>query len=107
MAGEMGKPDYEKADREYMEGKARPLEEYGSVFMTSSKFLNSARMRDVYAQEGLRKTGHDVPPTYMVHQASQAIAEVTDEEEVKALFAEEKRVNPVFAAWLDRRSLTD
>jgi ubiquinone biosynthesis protein Coq4 len=103
----MGKPDYEKLDREYMEGPSRPLDQFGSVILTSSKYLNSARMRDVYAQEGLRKTGHDVPPTYMVHQASQAIAELQDEAEVIALFEEEKRTNPVFAAWLDRRSLTD
>jgi ubiquinone biosynthesis protein Coq4 len=107
MAGEMGKPDYEKLDREYMEGPSRSLDQFGSVIMTSSKFLNSARMRDVYAQEGLRKTGHDVPPTYMVHQASQAIAELTDEAEVQRLFEHEKQVNPVFAAWVEKRSLTD
>jgi ubiquinone biosynthesis protein Coq4 len=103
----MGKPDYEKLDREYMEGKPRPLDSFGSVIMTSSKFLNSARMRDIYAQEGLRKTGHDVPPTYLVHQAAMAIAELTDQAEVEALLAAEKAQNPLFAVWLDRRSLTD
>jgi ubiquinone biosynthesis protein COQ4 len=107
MAGDMGKPDYEKQDREYMEGKARPLSEYGSVLMTSSKFLNSAKMRDVYAQEGLRKDGHDVPATYLVHQASQAIGELTDAAEVERLVLAEKAKNPVFAAWLDKRSLSD
>jgi ubiquinone biosynthesis protein Coq4 len=103
----MGKPDYEEQDRAYMEGPKRSLDQFGSVIMTSSKFLNSARMRDVYAQEGLRKTGYDVPPTYMVHQASQAIAEVSDEAEMMALFEQEKRINPVFAGWLEKRSLTD
>jgi ubiquinone biosynthesis protein COQ4 len=107
MAGDMGKPDYEKLDREYMEGKARPLSDYGSVLMTSSKFLNSARMRDVYAQEGLRKVGHDVPPTYMVHQAAMTFAELTDEAEVEALLVKEKGRYAEFAAWLDRRSLAD
>jgi ubiquinone biosynthesis protein Coq4 len=107
MAGDMGKPDYQEQDREYMEGKARPLSEYGSVLMTNSKFLNSARMRDVYAQEGLRRDGHDVPPTYMVHQAAMAFAELTDDEEVEALVAREKAKNPEFAAWLDARSLCD
>ena len=107
MAGDMGKPDHEKQDREYMEGKARPLSEYGSVLMTNSKFLNSARMRDVYAQEGLRKAGHDVPPTYMVHQAAMTFAELTDEAEVEALMMREKTLYPEFGAWLDRRSLSD
>jgi ubiquinone biosynthesis protein COQ4 len=107
MAGDMGKPDYEKQDREYMEGKARPLSEYGSVLMTSSRFLNSARMRDVYAQEGLRKDGLDVPATYMVHQAAMAIGELTDSGECERLVAAEKAKNPEFAAWLDKRSLSD
>ena len=66
MAGEMGKPDYEELDRAYMEGPSRSIDHCSSVIMTSSKWLNSARFRDVYAQEGLRKTGRDVPPTYMV-----------------------------------------
>lgn len=107
MAGDMGKPDYEKQDREYMEGKARPLSEYGSVLMTSSRFLNSARMRDVYAQEGLRKDGLDVPATYMVHQAAMAIAELTDNDEIERLVAVEKAKNSEFAAWLDNRSLSN
>jgi len=61
MAGEMGKPDYQEQDRLYMEGEARPLEQFGSVFMTSSKWLNDAVMRDVYAQEGLRRSGRASP----------------------------------------------
>ena len=107
MAGEMGKPNYEELDRAYMEGAARPLDQFGSVIMTSSKWLNSARFRDVYAQEGLRKTGYDVPPTYMVHQAAMAIAELQPEAEMRALFDHEVEVNPVFRAWIEKRSLGD
>jgi ubiquinone biosynthesis protein Coq4 len=107
MAGDMGKPDYEKLDREYMEGKAKPLSEYGSVLMTSSRFLNSAEMRDVYAQEGLRKDGLDVPPTYMVHKAAMAINSLTDDDYVAGLLAAEKAKNPELAAWLDKRSLSN
>src|SRR5215469_9588217 len=99
MAGEMGKPDYEQLDREYMEGKAKPLSEYGSVPMTSSRFLNSAVMRDVYAQEGLRKDGRDVPATYMVHQAAMAINDLTDNAYVAGLLAADKAKNPELAAW--------
>ena len=107
MDGDKGKIDYEKQDREYMEGKAKPLSEYGSVLMTSSRFLNSAVMRDVYAQEGLRKDGLDVPATYMVHQAAMAIGALTDTDECERLVAAEKAKNPEFAAWLDKRSLSD
>ena len=107
MAGEMGKPDYQEQDRRYMEGPDRPLEQFGSVFMTSSKWLNDAVMRDVYSQEGLRRSGYDIPPTYMVHRAAKAIADLADEAHVIALVAEEKLKKPLFAEWLDKRSLSD
>jgi len=107
MAGDMVKLDYDKLDAEYMEGKPRSLDQFGSVIMTSSKFLNSARLRDVYAQEGLRKNGKDVPVTYFIHQTTQALLEVTDEAEMEALVAKEKARLPDFAAWLDARVLTD
>jgi len=104
MAGDMTKVDYDKLDAEYMEGKPKSLDQFGSVIMTSSKYLNSARLRDLYAQEGLRKNGKDVPQTYFVHQTTQALAEVTDEAECEALVAREKARLPDFAAWLDARS---
>jgi ubiquinone biosynthesis protein Coq4 len=107
MAGEMGKPDYQEQDRRYMEGPDRPLEQFGSVFMTSSKWLNSAEMRDVYSQEGLRRSGYDIPPTYMVHRAAKVLAELSDQSEVVAMIAAEKQKKPLFAEWLDRRSLSD
>src|SRR5579871_1997395 len=107
MADDTAKKDYEKMDAEYMEGKRKPLEEYGSVIMTSSKFLNSARLRDIYAQEGLRKNGYDVPPTYMVYQAAQALGELSDDAEIEALITQEKKLKPDFAAWLDAKVMTD
>lgn len=107
MAGDMTKADYDRLDAEYMEGKARPLDQQGSVLLTNSKFLNSARLRDLYAQEGLRRNGRDVPPTFFIHQTTQALAEVTDEAECEALVARDKARLPDFAAWLDARALTD
>ena len=105
MAGEMGKPDYTEQDRAYMEGPVRSLDQFGSVFMTNSKWLNSATMRDVYAQEGLRRAGRDVPPTYMVHQAAKTIMELSDESETIRMIEAEKTLKPLFGAWLDKRSL--
>ncbi len=107
MANDMTQTDYEKLDREYMEGKARPLDGYGSILMTSSKYLNSARFRDVYAQEGLRKQGRDVPTTAMIHKTLEALAEVTDVAAIEALFAQDRATNPDLAAWLDARPLAD
>ena len=47
MADDAPVIDYDKLDAEYMEGKRKPLEEFGSILMTSSKYLNSARLRDL------------------------------------------------------------
>jgi len=107
MADDTAKKNYEKLDAEYMEGPKRSLDQFGSVIMTSSKFLNSAKLRDIYAQEGLRKNGYDVPPTYMVYQASRALAELSDDAEIEALVAKDKTLKPDFAAWLDARVLSD
>jgi ubiquinone biosynthesis protein COQ4 len=107
MAGDMAKPDPKEQDREYMEGKARPLEQFGSVLMTSSKFLNSAAMRDIYAQEGLRIDGPDVIATREVGKAVKAFAELADMDEVRAKLEAEKQINPVFRAWLEKRALSD
>lgn len=99
--------DYEKLDREYMEGPARPLDQYGSVMMTSSKYLNSARFRDVYAQEGLRRQGRDVPTTILIHKTLEALADVQDGAGIEALFAKEREVNPELVEWLDARALAE
>ncbi len=107
MADDTTQADYEKLDREYMEGKTRPLDDYGSVLMTSSKYLNSARFRDVYAQEGLRRQGRDVPTTILIHKTLEAFADVTDPAEVEALFTREREVNPDARVWLDARALAD
>jgi len=107
MADDTAKKDYAKLDAEYMEGRRKPLVDHGSVLMTSSKFLNSARFRDLYAQEGLRRNGHDVPTTYLIHQTLTAIAELTDQAEVEALIAAERKKRPDFAAWLDARKLSE
>jgi ubiquinone biosynthesis protein Coq4 len=107
MAGDMAKPDYQEQDRAYMEGPARALTEFGSVLLTSSKYLNSAALRDIYAQEGLRIDGPDVSATAEVAKAVKAFAALTDMEEVNAALEAEKAVNPVFKAWLETRALSD
>jgi ubiquinone biosynthesis protein Coq4 len=107
MADDTARKELEQKDALYFEGRPRPLDEYGSVLMTSSKFLNSPVLRDLYAQEGLRRNGDDVPVTYFVYQANKVFAELCDEPAVDALIAREKTLKPDFARWLDARRLTD
>jgi ubiquinone biosynthesis protein Coq4 len=91
----------------YLKGGAVPLTTDSSILISSSKYLNSAAMRHVVAQEMLRKYGSDLPPAYFIPETMAAFAEVTDPAEVLALFAAERQGNAEFAEWLDARTLSD
>lgn len=88
----------------YMEGGAQPAAP--SIINTNSKYLNSPRFRDTYAQIALRRNGPDLPSTYIIPMAAKAVAEVTDYAEYARLIEEEKTKNPAFAAWLEARRFT-
>src|SRR5262245_17337405 len=75
----------------------------GSLLLSSSKYLNSARLRDVLVQEALRRNGRELPLAYLVPDAMQAFEELKDHELIGRLLAAEKARKPDFAAWLDAR----
>lgn len=77
-----------------------------SIINTSSKYLNDPYYRDVYSQLSLRRRGTDIPGTYCIPMAQQAVASVTDFEEYARLIDLEKAKNPEFAAWLEARHHT-
>lgn len=91
----------------YLKGGVTPLTTDSSILISSSKYLNSAAMRTLVAQEMLRKYGADLPPAYFIPETMAAFAEVTDYAEVLALFAGERARNSEFADWLDARYLSD
>lgn len=94
----------EGANKQYMEGGAEPVT--SSVLISNSKYLNNPYYRDVFAQIGLRRYGHDLPTTYMIPQIAKALAEVTDVAEYMGLIEAEKQKNPEFADWLAARTYT-
>ncbi len=89
----------------YMRGDQKPVA--GSVPMSTSKYLNSPLFVHAYATMGLRRMGPDVPITYDIPTMSRALADVADYAEAARLLQEEKAINPVLAAWLDRRRPLD
>src|SRR5882757_7054229 len=92
------------AESRYMQGTREPAT--SSVLISNSKYLNNPYYREAFAQQALRRHGHDLPPTYMVPLMIRAIGEVTDHAEVARLVAEEKVKNPEFGAWVDARQRT-
>ncbi|WP_116366479.1 Coq4 family protein [Parahaliea mediterranea] len=91
----------------YLKGGIQPLTTRSSVLVSSSKYLNSAALRHVVAQEMLRKVGNDLPPAYFIPEMGAAFAEVSDTAKTLALFQQERASNPVFARWLDAGFVSD
>lgn len=94
-------------DFDYFNGANRKIETDSSVMVSSSPYLNHPTLRTLVAQEMLRKNGTDLQSTAFIPQVSACYHEIEDTPAVDALFARERANNPEFAAWLDRRHLSD
>lgn len=102
----MNKPlELNRDEASYLMGSAEPPT--SSVLISNSKYLNNPLFRDIYAQFGLKRDGHDLPAAYLIPELSRAFGEVTDYARVFGLLAEEKARLPEFAAWLDERYLSN
>lgn len=89
----------------YLMGTAEPAT--SSVLISNSKYLNNPYFRDIYAQFGLKRDGHDLPDAYLIPQLTKAMGEVVDHGRVLELLAEERARLPEFAAWLDERFVSN
>lgn len=88
-----------------MKGVVQPTSD-SSILLSSSRYLNDARVRDAIALRMLGRTGRDLPSTYSLPALFEALGEVEDPEEIQALFDEEKKSNPAFERWLSERHLS-
>jgi ubiquinone biosynthesis protein Coq4 len=87
----------------YLREGARPLTTTSSLPVSSSPYLNSWKLKEVFAIDSLRKQGRDVPMAYLVPDVLDALHEVEDPQELEELFVKERARDPAFAAWLDAR----
>ncbi|WP_311269588.1 Coq4 family protein [Sphingobium sp. WCS2017Hpa-17] len=85
----------------YLMGNAEPA--VSSILVSSSPYLNNPRFRDVYAQMGLKRDGHDLPSAYLIPEVQRAFDEVTPAGLLDELLEEARGRLPEFADWLDRR----
>lgn len=70
-----------------------------SILKSTSKYLNSARLRDWLATICLRRNGQDLPPPAELPEMMAILAELRDHARLETLFTEERRVNPELDAW--------
>ena len=83
----------------YLNGR-RKVSTESSVLVSSSRWLNDARVREWTATESLRRNGHDYPLLFGLPTLMTAVDESRDVESAERLVAEERARNPAFDRWL-------
>jgi ubiquinone biosynthesis protein Coq4 len=87
------------ADYSYLMQGIMPVATDSSVLVSSSKYLNDARVRDWVSTHLLRRNGPDVPTPSDSIQLVQILREVQDIDHINALFAAERARNADLDAW--------
>lgn len=88
-------------DYSYLMRGITPMQTDSSVLVSSSRYLNDARVRDWVATQLLRRNGPDVPTPSDSIQLVQILREVQDIDHINALFAAERLRNPDLDAWFN------
>lgn len=94
-------------EREYFNGGIRHISTESSVLVSSSKYLNNAELRNLIAQEMLRRNGPDMPNTAFIPEVAQILMMLEDFPRILALFEEEKARLPKFKEWCDKKALAN
>ena len=89
----------EAPDYSYLMQGIEQVPTESSVLVSSSKYLNDARVRDWVATHLLRRNGPDVPTPSDSIQLVQILREVQDIDHINALIAAERKKNPELDAW--------
>ena len=99
--------DVSQADYDYYNAGMKKIETASSVLVSSSKYLNHSGLRELIAQEMLRRNGTDLPNTAYIPEVAQILHDLEDMPQVFALFEQEKARLPEFRTWLERRELSN
>ncbi|MHB9878069.1 hypothetical protein ACSMXM_00185 [Pacificimonas sp. ICDLI1SI03] len=81
-------------------------ETQSSVLISSSPYLNDPELRDLIAQEMLRRNGPDLPSTAYIPHVVKCLMKYEDWPRIFQLFEEEKQRLPEFKAWLEGRKVS-
>jgi ubiquinone biosynthesis protein COQ4 len=95
-----------EADFAYYNGSGPGFTTASSVLISSSPYLNRADLRDLIAQEMLRRNGADLPNTAFIPNVVKILMELENWPRIFQLFEEEKARLPLFKAWLDGRNVS-
>lgn len=88
------------AEDAYLYRGVNQLPTISSVLVSSSKYLNSPRLRDWVARSQLKKGGLDFPGPAEMFELLPILDELRDFDRIEALFHAERRTNPRLDQWL-------
>lgn len=94
------------AELAYFNGSGPTITTPSSTLISSSPYLNDPRLREMMAQEMLRRNGPDLPNTAYIPDTVKMLMEHEDWGRIVALIEQEKQRLPAFKAWLDGRSIS-
>ncbi len=77
----------------------KPVATESSRLVSSSKFLNDARLRDCLALIALRRNGPDLPAPAELIELIPILDSLRDFDRIEWLFTEERKTNPRLDAW--------
>lgn len=86
-------------DEIYFLRGVKPVATESSRLVSSSKFLNDARLRDCLALIALRRNGPDLPPPAELVELIPVLDGLRDFDRIEWLFTEERKTNPRLDAW--------
>lgn len=92
-------------DLYYKEGKVGSAGRT-SLLTSNSQWLNSLILRDLIAQDNLRRNGDDVGALQLVPEVMNEYHRLLDMAEVEAIMQRERQRQPEFSVWLDQREQT-
>ena len=78
-----------------------------SVLVSSSKYLNSAPLREWIAKIAFRKNGPDVPPAAEMYELLPILNALRDFDHIEHMITQERKVNPRFDAWFNAGFVSD
>jgi len=94
-------------DIPYLARGIRMLGTDSSVLVSSSKYLNSPKLREWIAFIALKKNGPDFPPAAEMYQLLPILNELRDFDHIEDMISEERKSNPRFDAWFKDGFISD
>ena len=94
-------------DIPYLMRGIMPVATDSSMLVSSSKYLNDARLREWVAMILLRKNGPDYPAPAEMYPLIGILNDLRDHDRIEALFHEERKTNAALDAWFKAGHVSD